>query len=636
MGPDQAPDFLRPGLSLREHLKEKVSLIDRETEPTGETGGYQALLNEASVALVPYLGQVVEGTRDYRSELARQLRRRKMADADNLDDQTFLKAIVSGEILNNYEDFRIKRSEDYLMIVSLSQAIKLSAVELIKTWAQTGKITDKELASLSMSRDELMLVTELELASGPIVNAIFNKIIYQQSMLGRRMPGKWGERIFNKDEVLGKLFLHTYQEKRAHRRKLKKKEGSRRKKGAKGEGDYATYKMRSRDFVYPEWLMAAKQFEEFIPIINSRLSAKDLEANWQGIGEYFKQLDVVMRSQTLDRKKIDEEYEKLYKIAREISPKVRFLVLPPTMEDSSLAVDGMFTMLWQSDKDRERSRKYAELTPIFQETIDRVEFLRPGLVSRLDLVATEGISGTLINVSGQTSESRLQGGRIWRRRAEIHDEVIDNKTENYRWPLLVAAGLVDREDLRLLGEIKEAVKWYMLAHEETHGVIPDYRRGAVEELKCDLFGLNRLIKHWGGIDNIPWRMKRALVLAVVSEDLFNLSSSSAEPGSLGSLYLVPSVLRMNKLIKSGFIEIRGSKIRLKAKAEAEILELLANKWGGQQIMEDMYLWARKNTAHPSDKRLLKEIARILKNNRELGALVQDELPRMVKAIGAII
>lgn len=628
-----APDFLKPGLSVREYLRREVNFGERKKGPMAES--YQSLLDEAASALIPYLDEVVTGTRSYRKELAKQLRGKKVADAENLDDETFLRAIVSGEILNNYEDFRKKRSEDYLMILSISQAIRLSAVELMKSWVDSGKITKAELDHLSMTSNELSVVMDLELKAGPVQNAIFNKLVYQQAALGGRMPGRWGERIFNMDEVLGKLFLHTWQEKKGGKNsKLTNGEKKPSRGGKKRKGEkYFTYKLRSRDFLYPEWLHLADVFNEFVPSLKNRLSSQEWETNWEGIERYFSQLDVVMRSNTLDRVKIDEEYEKLYRIAREINPKVRFLLLPPTMEDSSLSIDGMFSMLWQSDKDRHRTGEYAKLTPLFQETINTIELLRPGLVSRLDLIATVGIAGTLLNVSGQTSESRLQGGRIWRRRAQIHDEVIDKRTDDYRWPLLVRTGLVRKNDLRLLAELKEAVKWYMLSHEKTHGVIPDYKRGAIEELKCDLFGLDRLINHLGGVDNIPYRMRRALVLAVISEDLYNLSSSSAEPGSLGSLYLVPSVLRMNRLMKAGFISIDGGKIRIKRGNERGVLDLLARKWGKEEIMEELYLWARKNTANPSDKTMLKEIAKILRRNHDLDVFVRVELPKMLKVIG---
>jgi hypothetical protein len=88
-----------------------------------------------------------------------------------------------------------------------------------------------------------------------------------------------------------------------------------------------------------------------------------------------------------------------------------------------------------------------------------------------------------------------------------------------------------------------------MAHEMAHGVMPDPRRSCYEELKADLFGLHAVIEYMGGVDKIKPELREALILAVVSEDLYNLSASSVELGSLGLLYAVPAILRVDRMIK---------------------------------------------------------------------------------------
>jgi hypothetical protein len=610
---ESAPDFIRVGHVLGEKLKGKIAGQERVEGYVFRGLGFQDILSEATCALAPHLEEVVSSTKAYREQLSAKLREKGVPDADNLGDAIFRKAIMSGDILNYYEDLRANYVEDYLTILTISQSVRLASVGIVKDWADREKIKNSELDLLSMSVEELSLMMDFEQTSGPIFNAVFNKLLYQQAVLGNKMPGEWGRKIYNGDTLLGKLFIHTWQ----------------------NRGSNHPRKLRSVDFISPEWGMAADSFKEFVVKAKNTLSASDWEKNWEGVHEYFKQLDVVMRSRTFDRARIDGEYDKLMNIALAISPRVRILMIPPLMEDSKLAVDGLFRLTWQTDGDRARVDEYQKLRSVYQKTIDRVEELRPGLIVHDgDLKATVGQVTTLFSVSGQASESPLQGGRHWRGLAMTHEEVVDRRTLQYRWPFLVKMGLAREDDLVLKRNLLEAMRYYTMAHEMAHGVMPDPRRSCYEELKADLFGLHAVIEYMGGVDKIKPELREALILAVVSEDLYNLSASSVELGSLGLLYAVPAILRVDRMIKDGYVKIseKGFKVKTKGRLGKELLVMLTEKWGKGEVMEDGYLWARVNNVEPSDKTLLRKINGILKRNKNLRLFVQTRLPALLREI----
>jgi hypothetical protein len=138
----------------------------------------------------------------------------------------------------------------------------------------------------------------------------------------------------------------------------------------------------------------------------------------------------------------------------------------------------------------------------------------------------------------------------------------------------------------------------------------------------------------GGVDKIKPELREALILAVVSEDLYNLSASSVELGSLGLLYAVPAILRVDRMIKDGYVKIseKGFKVKTKGRLGKELLVMLTEKWGKGEVMEDGYLWARVNNVEPSDKTLLRKINGILKRNKNLRLFVQTRLPALLREI----
>ncbi len=623
-GFEVVPEFLKPGLSLREVLRGSV---DFEVRPKGrEADGYQPLLDRASQALRPQLKEIVRETRGYRKQLGRELKAMGLKDGENLDDKTFFKLLATGDVLNYCEDFRLKKPEDYLKILSISQSVRLTAVEIINSWAQRGLISPNELASLGMTKEELAVVTNFELQVGPYLNAIFNKSIYQQAVLGKRSPGKDGERIFNEEVNLGKIFVQTWSETR----------------------DGKTEFYRPSDYISPEWLQAARQIKLFAAQAKEKIPPEIWQKNWgQGFDKYFDQLDVVMRSTTLDREKIDREYDKLLKIAREYGPDyqdkhpfdkpfLRFVVLPPTVENNgTLAQDYYFRSTWYSDKDVALGVKYDKMRELVQQKIKQVIATRPELIaSSRDKLASQFRPATLLSVSGGISESRMSGARGWPGWLELYPEMIDWRTVHYRWPLLARMGLVEKGNRQQLAALKESVRLYFAIHEAVHGLIPENKRPILEELKADLYGLAVLIQSLGGIDEIPTREVFSLVLAIVSEDWYNIGSSSEELNSLGSLYLVPAILRMNRLMRSRsegrpLLRIRNDGTIKLGDQEKILLELAG--WG-KKIMNENFLWAHVKAIKPSDRQLLKRTKVILSRNHLLRGFVSETLPELFKEI----
>lgn len=612
---DQAPDFLRSGLWLRETLRHKVDA--REVVKRKKiVKNYQELLTQGTLAITPVIHDVVVDTRDYRQKLSKILRAEGIEDGANLNGRTFMKALLRGDTLNFYEDLRQSHPEDYLRILAISQAVKLTVVDVVAQWNKDGKLTDKELTNLSMVKEELATVLDFEMTVGPALNAAFNKLVFYEAKLEGQSPSKEGARVFKNDEGLGSIFSLTWQRKKS--------------------GSFSS-RSRQADIFDPEWPAIADGLQNFAKRARETIPSEIWEKNWgEGFEKYFEQLDKVMRSRTMGLKEADDEVEKLFQIAAKYGPTyeaggkdnnfMRFIVLPPTMETAKLFIDGYWRATWHGDRDIERAVRFTDAGKVIQTTIDQVRKQRPGLVgSRRDWLISQFRPAELTSVSGGISESRMSGARGWPGWLELYIDMINARTDAYRWPLLKATGLVNFEKPFFRKQFTEAVCWYFAFHEAVHGVVPDYRRSIIEEMKADLFGMHELIEGLGGIGELQKSEVRALALAVVGEDLYNLAASSLNKDSLGSLYAVPAVLRLNWLMRKGYLKINKDG-GLRIVKEEEMLQGLA-RWG-EAIMRKNYVEARANTIHPEDEKLLKAAMTILSRNNELRLFIKERLPKL--------